>query len=1080
MPDPVTQPGKIFPKSTGSFAGIHPQAENLPEVSEESDLAYRQRLLEVYESLKAADALVAPLPEWVTRPLKDEDLKDHPRLQAALAACTAYTPSKWLLEKELSQRDSSAPEPGLPKSWPQHAGEDVYDAADREELSGLCFSGGGIRSATFCLGVLQALAGAKKLCKFDYLSTVSGGGYIHEWLASWIARDPGRIQRVQDRLTPIPEHGSPARWPNQILWLRRYSSYLTPRQGILSADTWTMIAIWFRNTFLNQIVLFSFLACCVLGMRVLTYCFLPPQPDGASAPALIDSASWPNGSLYAVLLGLLILLGGVFGSVLPMGRALRSVTQEDKKHALGDKCVLLSIVLPSCLLAILAALEAAGRFSIQTYFHLPLLLTSLLVYVVAILFAMTLGGEAPETFDRLVDEDNAQRSQQSGSKTPQASEDDSLSGKAKLFAILMCVVAVACAAAAYAPAIYLNYSSDLPSHSSAAERIHEAASGIVNYFEDAAYKTPPSVSVQQAVTAAGESVSRLSMQVTVDKGKRAAADSCDAYRLMAVLLPALFLFMQFLAIRLQLGMIGRFYTESRREWLGRLGGWSAIFACVWMLLSAVALFGPWVVRWFCQPAMLRWAWGGLSMLAVHAVTLYAGGSSKSDGKPKQGALLGYGPLDLVGIAGAPLCILSLLLLVSGLVDQAQKWAIWQPYPLFFSLLGAAAIFFLFGWRIDVNFFSMHGFYRDRLSRCYLGATNSSRFPDPFTHFDEHESGSHKDILVSELLPGSFGGTKFRDGKPYNGPFPIFCSTVNLTFGEELGCQERKGASFAFTPLYSGYHVGWTAEKSSKDGTSFNGFVPTRTYAYSSGGISVSTAVAISGAALNPNMGYNSSPPLAFLMTLFNVRLGWWLANPRKPKVWPAAENKPTPQFGIFWLLRELFGQVEENSNYVCLSDGGHFENMGLYELVRRRCKYIVICDAEQDSNTVFQGIGDAIAKCRTDFGAEIDLDLRSLISDPITKHSAEHFRVGTIRYPAPPHAPSDKEFGRKYEGTVVYLKTTMVGDETADLLHHKRACPDFPQDSTLNQWFTESQFESYRRLGQLIGEKASDKISFRA
>lgn len=1072
MPDPVTQPGG------------EPASSQSP-LPKDPDLNYRQRLLEVYESLKAADTLVAPLPEWVTELLKgkdpaDKDLKENPRLQAVLAACTAYTPSKWLLEKELSRRDSSAPEPISPKSWPQHPGEDVYDAADREELSGLCFSGGGIRSATFCLGVLQALAGAKKLCQFDYLSTVSGGGYIHEWLASWIARDPDRIRRVQQRLAPIPEHGSPARWPEQILWLSRYSSYLTPRRGLLSADTWTMIAIWFRNTFLNQIVLLSFLACCVLGMRVLTYCFLPSRPDGASVPVLIDSAAWPNGSLYALLLGLLILLGCVFGSVLPMWRALHSVTQEDKKHALGDKGVLLSIILPSCLLAVLAALEVAGRFSIQTYFHLPLLLTCLLVYVVTILFAMTLGGEAPKIFDRLIGEEDEQRSQRSVSETPQVGQDDPLSGKAKLFAILMCVVAVACTAAGYAPAIYLNYSSGLPSHSSAAERIQEAASGIVNYFDGAAYKTPPSVSVQQAVTAAGESVSRLSMQVTVDKGKRAAANPCDAYRLIAVVLPALFLFMQFLAIRLQIGMIGRFYTESRREWLGRLGGWSAIFAFVWMLLSAIALYGPPLLQWFCQNSTLKAVWGGLSVLAIHTVTLYAGGSSKSDGKPKQGVLFGYSPLDLVGILGAPLCILSLLLLVSGLVDQAQKWAIWQPYPLFFSLLGAAAIFFLFGWRIDVNFFSMHGFYRNRLARCYLGATNSSRLPDPFTHFDDRESGSHKDILVSELLPACFGGMNFRNGKPYDGPFPIFCSTVNLTFGEELGCQERKGASFAFTPLYSGYHVGWTAKKNSRDSTSFNGFVPTKTYAYSNGGISMATAAAISGAALNPNMGYNSSPPLAFLMTLFNVRLGWWLANPRKPKAWPATENKPTPQFGIFWLLRELFGQVEENSNYVCLSDGGHFENMGLYELVRRRCKYIVVCDAEQDTNTAFQGIGDAIAKCRTDFGAEIDLDLRPLIPDPVTRLSAAHFAVGTILYPAPPHASAEKEFAKKYEGTIVYLKTTTVGDETADLLRHKRTCPDFPQDSTLNQWFTESQFESYRRLGQLVGEKASDKIRFRA
>lgn len=205
------------------------------------------------------------------------------------------------------------------------------------------------------------------------------------------------------------------------------------------------------------------------------------------------------------------------------------------------------------------------------------------------------------------------------------------------------------------------------------------------------------------------------------------------------------------------------------------------------------------------------------------------------------------------------------------------------------------------------------------------------------------------------------------------------------------------------------------------------------------------------------------------MTLFNVRLNWWIANPRKRDIWPSEQNKPNPRFGLFYLLSELFGLSNDTSKYVCLCDGGFFENMGLYELVRRRCSEIVICDAECDTNTVFEGIGNAVAKCRADFGAEISLDLNPLIPDPVTGRASEHFVTGTIRYPMPPggvHAPN------KYCGRILYLKTSIVGDETADLLHHKRAFPNFPQDSTVDQWFNESQFESYRRLGQLIAESA--------
>jgi hypothetical protein len=1082
MPDQAKHPGektafsrwREFLRRIDPFLYGHSQGRQLPE---DTDLDYRLRLLAVYKSLKEAGTLVAPLPEWVTESLLTVDgLKENPRLQAVLAACTAYTPSKWLLEKELSRRDSSDPESMSPKSWSQYPDEDVYDAADREELAGLCFSGGGIRSATFCLGVMQAFAEARKLNKFDYLSTVSGGGYIHQWLASWIARDPERIRRVQERLVPLPDKGSGARSPEQILWLCRYSSYLTPRRGMLSADTWAMIAIWFRNTFLNQLVLFAFLACCLLLMRAVTYPFVSSLSENGHASGACGALLSVE-AIYLLAFFLIVFLG--FFSCGPMWRALASVTKDAQGNkypcgALGNLAVVGWIVFPSCFLAALAALEAVGRIVLHPDLSCRPFLVCFLAYIFLMLLAVTFGGEVPHYFWNL---------SLMGTRGLFRRSFKRLFGRyfrkvfKRLFGALMIFSAIVCIAIAFAPFIYLAHLQD------GAGSIREAAASVVTFFDHIVSKPPASVTLRQEVSATGDSVSRLAMQVTVGAAPTGTSDASASNRLIAVFLPVLFLAMQFLAIRLQLGMIGRFYTESRREWLGRLGGWSAIFACVWMVLSAIALYGPQALQWFCQDSTLKAVWSGLSVLAVHAVTLYAGGSSKSDGKPKQGALLGYSPLDLVGIVGAPICILSLLVIVSGLVGMALQWIAGLSHSLVYTLLFVAAvllIFALFGWRVDVNEFSMHGFYRNRLARCYLGATDPDRIPDPFTHFDDREAGSHKNMIVSNLLPAKFGGTKRNGDAPYDGPFPIFCSTVNLTFGEELGWQDRKGASFAVTPLFTGYHVGWTAEKGSGADTSFNGFVPTKDYAYFGGGISMATAAAISGAALNPNMGYNSSPPLAFLMTLFNVRLGWWLANPRKPKVWPATENKPTPRFGPRYLLRELFGLVDDTSDYVCLSDGGHFENMGLYELVRRRCKHIVVCDAEQDTNTAFEGIGHAIAKCRTDFGAEIDLDLRPLIPDPITKLSAEHFRVGTIRYPAPPHASSEKEIGRKYEGTIVYLKSTVVGDETADLLHHKRTCPDFPQDSTLNQWFTESQFESYRRLGQLIGEKASDSIRFRA
>ena len=149
-----------------------------------------------------------------------------------------------------------------------------------------------------------------------------------------------------------------------------------------------------------------------------------------------------------------------------------------------------------------------------------------------------------------------------------------------------------------------------------------------------------------------------------------------------------------------------------------------------------------------------------------------------------------------------------------------------------------------------------------------------------------------------------------------------------------------------------------------------------------------------GAAASPNQGYHSSPAVAFLMTVFNVRLGWWLQNPAKPRKW----RTEGPRWGILYLLSELLGMADETSRYVYISDGGHFENLGLYELVRRRCRFIVACDAGMDPGFEFEDLGNAIRKCKVDLGVSIDIDTRPLRPDPSTGRALAQCAVGTIRY----------------------------------------------------------------------------------
>jgi hypothetical protein len=212
-------------------------------------------------------------------------------------------------------------------------------------------------------------------------------------------------------------------------------------------------------------------------------------------------------------------------------------------------------------------------------------------------------------------------------------------------------------------------------------------------------------------------------------------------------------------------------------------------------------------------------------------------------------------------------------------------------------------------------------------------------------------------------------------------------------------------------------------------------------------------MAISGAAVSPNMGFYSSTPVAFLMTIFNVRLGQWLGNPRHR----TASRRATPRLGLGCLLNELLGGTNDQSAYVYLSDGGHFENMGLYELVKRRCGLIIVCDAEQDEKYTFSGLGNAIRKCRTDLGIDIDLDTSKIAPKDENTPSEQHCAVGKIHY------ENVDQAARK--GTIIYFKASLTGDEPSDVRNYKKEHATFPHESTADQWFKESQFESYRELG---------------
>lgn len=385
MPNEQSMPAEGQTKrkvSKGRFLASLPA--NDPSIR--ADLSYRKRLLEVYRNLLERGCLLAALPSWADDyELSEDSLEAMPRLQAALAGVTAYTPSKWLLEEELSRRKRHADD--AEATWNPGTGEDIFDAAAKAKLSGLGLSGGGIRSATFCLGVLQALAAYGKLKDFDYLSSVSGGGYIHEWLVSWSWNEKGGFPFVNSRLVPLPSPRSQAQAPEQITWLRRYSSYLTPRRGMLSADTWTMITTWLRNTTLNQVVLFSFLALCISVMRFATWPFVSAHTGREKY--LRHAAEIAPVILAALLISAVIHFARAFRSL-----GARAEGGSPPAGALGSFGVTALLVVPSLLCAYAVAL-APLYATASTLLSVRFALCTWTIYTFLLLLSITLWGKYP-------------------------------------------------------------------------------------------------------------------------------------------------------------------------------------------------------------------------------------------------------------------------------------------------------------------------------------------------------------------------------------------------------------------------------------------------------------------------------------------------------------------------------------------------------------------------------------------------------------------------------------------------------------------------------------------------------------
>jgi predicted acylesterase/phospholipase RssA len=1050
------------------------------------------------------------------------------------------------------------------------------DEDPRSTLVGLALSGGGIRSATFALGVLQRLHEMGLLPIFDYLSTVSGGGFIGGWWSAWLSRrgfnashvrdpvalatkliaddlavDPTELRQRLDEVADAGQvgHSSPAeaeraledalvaqlnrirerpnlgehplfqrddrdrhrdtgsvivsrlaaatrddvlrrhadllfkRYPGElprvfpraervethrasdyraadriaegtqeasadpIHHVRLFANYLTPRKGLLSQDTWRAMAVASRNLVLTWLVLVPVLGAALLAVQLYF---------------VVQSFS----SKVATDFLLVANLGDVGTRVWERGAvAVRPLA------FLFGQLVVLTAAWMWC--------NNAGSMSAQFL---------AVIGIAAILAGFAFAISVPATCAALAD---CARAWWMGSPMPPSDRVVLVLTIATAVALIVrCLLARPPRQALRAPSPAVGHSPSPGREVGRGGSLRAVISNRVTLYH--AYVLRTLVVVGVAVAIAGFAPEAIDYALTIAAGLTVGAVGSALFTVLKAMpaaghdhrdlgRPSLASRIVFaLAPILVLLVLTSVAAWATRGWLV----WSSEAPDdvhrlpVLTLVAAVAvgvclIYAAYDVvaddaRWLSIGFPLAVAvLGGLAVILLARMFLtlaWPAALAATSSRLAFAAGVGLCGVALVTAArrtrGRDWRVLSLggfcLLAVVVLWAIAQLVALdphrWTPtYAALVLFVISTAWVLIVGWMADPNALALHTFYKSRLIRAYLGASNRER----------RRSGRD----INEPVPGDDVKLKDVDGPAAGGPYHLVNTTLNLVGGHDLVTAQRSAASFVLSSEFCG---------SSRTGYR-------KTSDYMGGELTLGAAVATSGAAASPNMGARTpSAALAMLLALFNIRLGLWVPTPDRLH-W----RKPQARLWPYYLLRESLLQTNDLSSYCYLTDGGHFDNTGLYSLVERGCRFIVLVDNGADPEPCFEDVGEAIRRCRIDFGAEIELDVVGfqkssgyLVDGGTERHVAEvtladgkaarvHYAIGKITY-APAHL---RELGLSdvlatTGGTIIWIKPALTGDETADVKQYGLQNPVFPQQTTADQWFDESQFESYRALGE--------------
>jgi hypothetical protein len=384
---------------------------------------------------------------------------------------------------------------------------------------------------------------------------------------------------------------------------------------------------------------------------------------------------------------------------------------------------------------------------------------------------------------------------------------------------------------------------------------------------------------------------------------------------------------------------------------------------------------------------------------------------------------------------------------AGWSDSGFGYAFALPIVILYAF--AALMLFGLSWFLTPNANSLHRLYRDRLSKAFLFDPRQPAEAEVGrveASLDQGRDFQPLDRMkLSDLYP--------PDARKLNAPYHLINTALNIQGSDFANRRGRNADFFVFSPL----HVGSEATRYAETPT-MEGIEPS---------LDLATAMAISGAAASSNMGSSSIKPLTPTLALLNVRLGYWLKNPR----YVDASSKPQRRSTPLYLWSEISGRLYENSDGVYLTDGGHIENLGLYELLRRRCKVIIAVDAEADAPMNFSALMTLQRYARIDLGIRIVLPWTSIQSRTLELMNGN---AGKPASPAPA-APVDPcgphvaigiiDYGGGEKGYLVYIKSSLSGDENDYIRDYARRNHTFPHETTGDQFFSEEQFEVYRALG---------------